>query len=796
MYKNFIKIALRNLWRNKGFSFLNIMGLAVGLSATFLIVLYINFELSYDSFHSKKENIHRLIADIELPNDIFEMDRPALAVPPHLKEDFEEIEDAVRVMELSLAVRSGDLKFKEENAVAVDATFFDMFDYHLLHGDAATVLREPFSVVLTPEAASRYFGNENSLGKTLKILNEDIHDLTFTVTGIMEEAPQNSRFRPEILISFSTYFNGVLPNINDMWGTYDPEAFVRLNPHADVAQLQSKFPAFLEKHIGDKMRQDKSSVTLHMEPLKDVYLNSERNRSISGDINSIYVFSIIALFILLIACINFINLTTARSVERAKEVGVRKVIGAQKNQLSNQFIGESVITSILAFFVSILLSTITLPAFIEVIGKEISSGIFSNPSFVLVLFITALFIGAFSGIYPAFVLSSFKPVNVLKGSFSRSSQGILLRKGLVVTQFTISITLIIGTIVIYNQMDYMSEQELGFNKEQVMILETGYVPERTALQQKLNQIPEVKSTSYTSSVPGVQNNIAYSIIENSNKEPLTINLTAFFVDYDFIDHFGLKMLAGRAFSEGFSTDSSAAMIINESAVKLLGYHSPEDALGASFSQWGKKGEIIGVIQDFHFESLQENISPMSMTVSKSGGDFLSVTIGANNISKTIGKIEDEWNKAMPTNPFNYYFLDEAFDRQYQTHERFGKLFVNFAILAIFISCLGLFGLAAYNVLQRRREIGIRKVLGASVTTVIQLLSLEFMKLIGIAFFIAVPIAWFSMKSWLDKFAYRIDLHWWIFALAGMIAIMIALTTVGFHALKASLANPVKSLRTE
>ncbi len=796
MFKNYIKIALRNLWRRRGFSAINIIGLAVGLAATFLIVLYINFELSYDSFHSKKDNLYRLIADVEVPNDVLEIDRPALAVPPHIKEDFAEVEDAVRIMGLSLAVRNEDLKFKEENAIAADETFFDMFDYNLLQGNETTVLKEPYSVVLTPALAKRYFGSENSIGKTLKIKNEDINDITFTVTGIMEEVPQNSRFRPELVISFSTYFNGVLTSINDMWGTYDPEAFVRLNPNVDVATLEAKFVGFLEKYTGEQMRKDKSIVTLKLEPFQDVYLHSDRNQGMSGDINSIYIFSIIAIFILLIACINFINLTTARSVERAKEVGVRKVIGAAKNQLSRQFIGESMIIAVLAFVVAVVLAVIALPAFKELIGKEISQSIFSNPWYVVILFGAALIIGAVAGIYPAFVLSSFKPVNVLKGNFSTGTRGILLRKGLVITQFTISIALIIGTIVIYNQMDYMSNQELGFNKDHVVILETGYVPERKILQQKLDGISGIKSTSYTSSVPGVQGNVAYSLLEDSNKEELAVHLDAFFIDYDFINQYGLKVVAGRSFSKEFASDSVAAMLINERAVKLLGYTTPEEALGANFSQWGKKGKVVGVVQDFHFKSLQENIRPLSMTVSEAGGDFLSVTIASKDIAQTIANIEKEWNEAMPTNPFNYYFLDEAFDRQYRTQERFGKIFVNFAVLAIFISCLGLLGLAAYSMLQRRREIGIRKVLGASVSTVVNLLSLEFMKLVGIAFLIAAPIAWFAMRSWLDNFAYKIDLQWWIFVLAGITASIIALGTVGFHAVKASLANPVHSLRAE
>lgn len=796
MLKNYLKITLRNLWKHRGFSGLNIAGLSVGLTATFLIVQFIGFEMSYDNFHTKKDNIYRITADIKTPSDLMKTDRPAIAVPPNLKTQFEEVEDAIRIMSIPLAVHKENIKFKEKNAYACDPTLFEMFDYKLLQGDKNVVLQEPFSIVMDEETAKRYFKETSPIGQTLILNNEDINNKVFTVTGVMQKAPSNSRFQPEMIISWSTYTKGVIPDLDERWGLYDPEAFVLLNPNVDPQELVTKFPDFLQQNSGQEMENNKTYVTLHLERFDEVYMHSPRTRGVSGSISAVYTFSIIAAFILLIACINFINLTTARSVERAKEVGVRKVIGAGKHQLSLQFLGESVIIALLSFLVAVALTALVLPYFNELVGKEISEGIFSKPNYLIILFVVSLLIGAVAGIYPAFVLSSFKPVNVLKGNFSTGTRGVLLRKGLVIAQFTISIALIIGTIVIYNQMDYMTNQELGFKKEHTVVLETGHVPAREALKTKLNTIPEVRSTSYSASIPGVNNHIAYTILEDYSKNEQIVNMQAFFVDFNFIPQYGLKLLAGRAFSESFASDSTKAMIINEKAVSFLGYTKPEEAIGANFSQWGKEGHIIGVIQDFHFKSLEESIQPMSITVSPSGGDHLSVVFQSNNLSKTIETIEKEWNILMPTNPFNYYFLDEAFDSQYKTHQQFSNILINFAILAIFISCLGLLGLAAYSMLQRRREIGIRKVLGASVTTVVNLLSIDFMKLVIIAFLIASPISWLTMRSWLNGFAYKIDIKWWMFAIAGISALVIALTTVGFHALKASLANPIKSIRTE
>jgi putative ABC transport system permease protein len=796
MFKNYIKISFRNLWKHRGFSFINISGLAIGLAAGFLMLLYVGFELSYDHFHSKSNTIYRVVANIDMPTGTMEINKPAIAVPPNLKKEFSEILDAVRVMGVNLDIRNETVKLKENNAIAADSTFFKMFDFEILQGDKNTVLKEPYSIVLSETTAKKYFGNQSAIGQTLKIKDEDIQDINFTVTGIMKDFPENSHIQGDLVISMTTYTQGIMTDFDQYWGMYDPSAYLLLNPNVDPVALASKFPEFMERNIGDEMRQNKSYVSLFLEPLKDVYLYSSRGSNISGNINSIYVFSIIAIFILLIASINFINLTTARSVERAKEVGVRKVIGAEKRQLTFQFIGESIIIALLAFIVSVVLIVIFLPLFNTLSGKIISPGIFTNFSYIGILFIIAIAIGALAGTYPAFVLSSFKPVQVLKGSFSTGTKGILLRKGLVVTQFTISITLIIGTIIIYNQMNYMRNQELGFDKEQIVVLETNTSPARKALKDNLDDLPGVISTSFGSSVPGTGNSIAYSLIKNKNREDQVINIDAYFTDYNFISQFGLKVVAGRGFSRDFGTDSTEAMVINEAAVKLLGYSSPEEALGIDFSQWGKSGQVIGVVKDFHFKSLEQNIKPLTMTIAPNRTDLLSVKISTHNIEETLSSIEQKWETILPDDSFEFYFLDDAFNEQYQTHDRFGNLFISFTILAILISCLGLLGLVAYSTLQRKREIGVRKVLGASVVKIVKLLSKEFINLVGIAFIIASPLAWFIMNYWLEDFAYRIGVQWWMFAWAGISALCIAFVTVCFHATKASLANPVKSLRTE
>ncbi len=794
MLNNYFKITFRNLWKHRGFSFLNIVGLAIGMSAGFLILLlYVAFELSYDKFHTKGDNIYRVVADIKTPSEVLNINSVAWAVAPNLVKDFSEIQSAVRVDQLNFLVRKDELKFKEENSVSADKDFFKVFDFKLIQREKENVLLEPYSLVLSETAARKYFGDRNPIGKTLKIFDEGFNA---KVMGVMEDIPENSHIKADIVLSITTFTQSLRKELDEQWMNYGASTYVLLNPKTDIIQLQSKFPDFLERHDGENMKKSKMFPTLLLEPLKDIYLRSARGGEVSGDINNVYIFSIIGIFILLIACINFINLMTARSVERAKEVGIRKVIGAGKSQLKYQFIGESILICLFAFIITVVLIAFFLPYFNDLAGKTVSGGIFSNPSMIVVLLLISLCIGILAGIYPAFVLSSFKPINVLKGSFSTGSKGILLRKGLVVTQFTISIALIMGTIIVYDQMNHMRNQDLGFDKDQTLILETNVSPAQTSLKLALNDLPGVKSTSLGSAIPGGENNGAYSEIQNSNGDMQVANLDTYFVDYDYIPQFDLKVMAGRGFSRDFVTDSTEAMVLNEKAVQLFGYSSPEEALGAKFDQWGRQGRIVGVVKDFHFKSLQQDIKPLTIRIEPNNTDLIAVKISSENIQQTIASIGENWQTILPDKPFDYYFLDEFFDRQYRSEERFGSLFLNFAVLAILISCLGLLGLAAYSTLQRKKEIGIRKVTGSSIFGIVHLFSKEFLKLVSIAFLIASPVAWLIMTYWLKDFAYRINIQWWMFALAGASAMLIAILTVSFHAIKASLTNPVKSLRTE
>ena len=770
------------------------MGLTVGMTACFLIFLYIKFELSYDSFHTKADRIYRIVCDIKTPTEVIKAAGPSWAVPPNVKDEFSEVESFVRVAgEDNVLIRNGDIKFQEENSMWADSAFFQVFDFKLLKGDPRTALAAPFSIVLSETTAKKYFGKKDPLGKTLLITGDAS---PATVTGVMKDIPENSQIKGDLVLSMSTISKEWNKNLDQQWGSYGAQAYILLKPGANAKSLESRFPGFLEKRNGTEMKKGQMFATLFLEPMKDVYLRSTRNGNTTGNINNVYIFSVVAIFILLIACINFVNLTTARSTERAKEVGIRKVVGAARLQLGKQFIGESIMLCLVAFVLSVIAASLMLPQFNQLSGKTISHGIFENSSYLLSLFLAAIGIGLLAGIYPALVLSSFKPVVVLKGRFATGSRGILLRKGLVVAQFSISVALIIGTIVVYDQMDYMRNRELGFSKDQMIVMNTDGDPGKDAFNQAIKSIPTVKSTALSSSVPGSGNPGAYSEIENKKGDLQIANLDLYFVDFDYIGQFRMKVLAGRAFSREFGTDTTQAMILNEAAIKMFGYSSPQEAVGRRFKQWGREGKIVGVIKDFHFRSLQQPIKPLSMRIEPRGSNLVSANVSAVNLPTTLAALENKWKTLIPNRPFTYYFLDEFFDKQYRGEERFGKLFLNFAILAIFISCLGLLGLASYSTMQRTKEIGIRKVMGASVSGIINLLSKEFLALVILSFFIAMPLAWYFMHAWLQDFAYRTQISWWVFALAGGIAVLIAVFTVSFQAIKAAIANPVKSLRTE
>ena len=792
MIKNYLKITFRNLWRHKGFSFINIMGLAVGMAACFLIFLYVNFELSYDSFHQKSPRIYRLITDVHTPSETIHAGITSWPMAPHIKADFPEVEAFARVQRTTMLVTKEEKKFEEENVLFADSAFFRLFDFTLVKGNSQSLLKENFSVVLTKSAAKKYFGEADPMGQTLSLYDH----YPAKITGVMEDLPLNSHIKADMLVSMSTLTQKLSPGQDEQWSNFDAVSYLLLKPGANSAGLEKKFPDFLERHTGKAMRESKMNFSLFLEPLKDVYMNAERDDAIeNGNRTNVYVFSIVAAFILLIACFNFINLTTARSTERAREVGIRKVVGAARAQLMRQFIGESLLLSLIAFVLAVCVAALLLPLFNDLAGKTVSTGIFSNLSHLMLLLAAGMSIGLLAGIYPSFVLSSFKPIVVLKGRFATGSTGIILRKGLVVAQFTISIGLIIGTFVVYNQMKYMRSRDLGFSKDQMLVIDTQGAG-KDALKNELAKFTQVKSTSLSSSVPGGPNSKAYSEIENNKGDLQVANVDLYFVDYDYIGQYGIQLVAGRAFSKEFGTDSTQAMVINEAAAKFFGYSSPNEAIGKRFKQWGREGKIIGVMKDFHFRSLQEAIVPLSMRIEPSRANLLSVQVSARELPETIALIEEKWKVLAPRKPFSFYFLDEYFDRQYRSEERFGTLFLYFAFLAIFISCLGLLGLSSYSTIQRTKEIGIRKVMGASVTNIVNLLSRDFLLLVFISFIIAVPLAWYFMHGWLKDFAYRIAISWWVFVAAGCLALFIALFTISYQAIRAAVANPVKSLRTE
>jgi putative ABC transport system permease protein len=792
MIKNYLRVAFRNLWRHKGFSFLNIMGLTIGMSACFLVFLYVKFELSYDDFHSKGNRIYRIVTDIVNPSETLNLSVAAPAMPVAAQRDFPEIEKQVRFDPGSILVRRGDLKIQEDNMAYADSTFLEIFDFPLLKGDPVRALREPFSVVLSETAARKYFGSADPMGQHL-MLSADNN--LGTVTGVMKDMPENTELKADMLVAS---YSGAGDSMRDKnWGGFGDFSYFLLKPNTDPHALEKKFPRFLENHIAKMMKENNQTYTYLLEPLKDVYLKSTRGGTVSGSLTNVYVFSIVGIFILLIAGINFVNLTTARSTERAREVGIRKVIGAERRQLTGQFLGESVILCLIAFVLSVGVCAALLPSFNFLAGKTVSTGIFHHPSYIGTLFLIGLGIGLLAGVYPALVLSSFQPIVVLKGRFATGVRGLLLRKGLVITQFTISIGLIVATLMVGFQLTYMRHQELGFNKDQELVLDTHGDDHRDALKEEIRGLPGVISVAMSSNTPGSGQMNAYSIIQNQKGEMQVCSPDLFFVDYDYIPQYQLKLVAGRAFSRAFGSDTTQAMILNEAAVRMLGYHSPQDALGRDFSQWRHKGKIIGVVKDFHYQSLQQVIRPLSLRIEPDGCSQISVKVRTTDLKETIAGIQKFWHAIIPY-PFSYFFVDEMFDRQYRAEDRFGRLFLYFSVLAIFISCLGLLGLASYSTVQRTKEIGVRKVLGASVGGIVVLLSKDFLWLVGIAFLVATSASYFLMKRWLDGFYYRININsaWWIFILAGLGALGIALFTISFQAVRAAVANPVNSLRSE
>lgn len=805
MLKNYLKIAWRNMLRKKAYSAINITGLAIGITCCILITLYVQDELSYDRYNTHFDKIYRVLHAYRNPKDVDRHSAPApedyqvwgnAPVAPSLAADFPEIQKMVRFTSPNtFLLEHGERRFQEEGLVFTDSTVFDIFSWKMLAGNPKVALVAPNSVVLTKSIAEKYFGNENPLGQTLRVDNQE----TFTVTGVMEDVPANSHLSFNGLVSMST-FRKWRPEIFDEWGYIDFYTYFLIPEHTDIKTLEAKIPGFVSRHYPQS---DRSIYTIAFEPLSAAYLHSKAQRQPgpTGSLSNVYIFSIIAIFVLLIACINFVNLSTARSMERAREVGVRKAVGAYQQGLIHQFLTESILISFSAVLLAMIFTMLALPAIREISGKPLTYTLLLSWKFTPLLILMPFILGLLAGSYPAWVLARFRPVEVLKGQFRSSGKGIALRKALVIVQFSLSIALIAGTMIVYSQLKHLRSHSLGFRQDQMLVIDYGgdqKVNESfETIKAVLAKNPAVQSIAASRAVPGDFYPNGTTFIESPGGEMKNETPGMYEIDFDFIPVYEMKMAAGRAYSREFPTDAQEALIINEASARQFGYANPADIVGKRFEQWGRKGTVIGVIKDFNYQSLHKKVEPLAMRMApQSSLNKLSLRIKTDNLSQTLKELERTWATLAPHRPFLYSFLDQSFNKQYQQDARFGELFAAFAGLTIFIACLGLFGLATYATEQRVKEIGVRKVLGASVTNIVRLLSSDFIKLVLVAILIATPVIWWAMQEWLEGYAYRISIQWWMIATAGILAVMTALLTVSLLAVKAALMNPIKALRTE
>ncbi|WP_026632293.1 ABC transporter permease [Dyadobacter alkalitolerans] len=800
MFQNYLKIALRNLLKHKTFSFINISGVAIGLTCFLLLSLYVKDELSYDRFHANAERIYRLNRTF-LSKDGTESLRLGHTAPPFaplVKQDFPEVEQVVRLLEMGGLVEYGENIYNENDVFAAEANIFKLFSFNVIQGNPDKALENPFSIMFSKKMAEKYFGKENPIGKTVKLENQ----FDCTVTGVFESLPSQSHFHPEALISFSTLNDDRVygaEGLRSNWGNNSFSTFLLLPKNYDPQKLVKAFPAFQNRHIDPKAS---TYSVLNLTKLTDIHLRSHLDSEIesNGDIQYVYLFSAIAIFILVIACINYMNLATARSATRAKEVGMRKVIGAVRHQLVRQFLSESILLVVVSLFFAILLVVICLPFLNDFTQKQLSFNALLDPVFLSIVLAITLFTGVIAGSYPAFFMTSFQPLSVFKGRVASALKNGKLRQGLVVTQFAIAVVLIICTAVVYNQMKYVKNYKLGYSKDQMVLLRAGSdsVINYESIKQQLKANSNIVEVGRSSRIPSgrlLDSWEAY-VMKGDSMAPADIGVKSLSVDEDFIPTYQIEMAAGRNFSRAFSTDKTNGFILNETAVKLLGWKNPADAVGARFGYGEIRGQIVGVTKDYHFESLHQKVAPIVMFAQTDRLGSMSVHISGSNIKDALAHIESVWRKQFPDRPFEYEFLDQKFRVLYATEQTQQLLFGLFSGIAIFISCMGLLGLSIFMAEIRTKEIGVRKVLGASVTSLVILLSNDFIKLVLVAIVIASPIAWYAMNSWLQDFAYHTNIHWGVFAFAAIISVAIALFTISFQSIKAALMNPVKSLKSE
>jgi len=811
MLRNYLKIAFRNMAKYKVISFINLFGLTVGITCCLLILTYIIHETSYDKYNSKADRIYRVTRSFNNKEGIQSLHLGAVAPPygPLLKNEFPDIEKVTRILPFgTVPTRYKEKIFNEKDIYCADEYFSGIFDVAMVKGDPHTALTDPFSIIVTDDVAHRYFGDEDPMGKTIQMNSQ----FNLRVTGVFKTFPENSHFHPHILISFNTLKDTAIygeKGLQTNWGNNAFFTYLLFPKDYPVKNIEARFPAFLDKYMPGYYGDLKASkmTRLYLQKLTDIHLTSHLDEEMeeNGDINRIWIFSAIALFILFIACINYMNLSTARSALRAKEIGIRKTSGAQRSEIIVQFLSESVMITFMATVLAVGLTWLTLPLLNTVTGLTLNINSVFIPQVIIPLILTPFVIGIISGIYPALFMSSFQPVKVLKGLFKAGKGTITFRQVLVSVQFGISIVLIICTSIVFQQLHYMQEKSLGFDKERIVTI--GY-DEATmnktydAFRSELRNSSLIKDLGRSSRIPSgrLLDEQGASAESGDSLRPVSADIKYVSTDFDFIPTYGMHVLAGRSFSRAYGTDTTS-FVLNAAGARALGLQQPQQAVGRNFSYGGVKGKIVGVLDDFHFESMHQQIVPLvlCMTPPNTPGfhyNFVSVKIAGNNVPAGVAYLEKIWKKYMPGTPFEYTFLDEKFDELYRSEQRQGTLFTSFACIAIFIACLGLLGLSAFAISQRTKEIGIRKVLGANVGSIVTLLSKDFLKLVAIAAPFAFFGAWFAMHKWLTDFAYRISIQWWIFLLAGILAAAVALITISFQAIRAATAPPVKSLRTE
>lgn len=826
MIRNYFKIAYRNLLKNKVFSVVNISGLAIGMAACFFIFEYVHFESSYDRFHKNAANIYRVNISFggsfsNLPG--MSTNHPALG--PAMKADFPEVTGFARLVSPAIFIpastmsytddKSNTVTFNEEKIYLADPSFLTMFSFPFIKGDPAKVLSDAGSIVISQTMADKYFGKENPIGKTLKLNRQ----LPLKVTGVFRDIPENSHIKFNMLIAFKSTGGDFVNYLSSNWGWPEFYTYVSLAPGTDPKTLEAKFPPFIEKYLGKTMKALNFQTFFHLQGITDIHLRSGKLKGpeANGSDREIYFLSIIGVFIMLIAWINYVNLSTAKSIERAKEVGLRKVVGAVRTQITWQFIMESVIINLLALCLAAIIVFVCFPYFGSFIGKNIANGsassaIWHAPWFWMTL--TGIFLaGAFAvGAYPALVLSAYKPTAVLKGNFLRSNKGIVLRKVLVSFQFILSLLLIGGAITVYRQLFFMRNGTLGYNKDQIVIVkappvyDSSFAFKMNSFKTQLLNNPYVNDITASTDIPGKAMTARNSVRKAS--EDKTHNFITYIteVDENFLKTYQMELAAGRNFVQQDTTDvfnspNKARLLVNERVVEALGFKNNEEAIHQDvifpYGPVEVKGEIIGVVKNYHQRSLKDAYDPILYYYpSYNHWSYFSINININHLQQDLSSVQNSYKSIFPGNPFEYFFLNEYFGRQYEADQRFGKVFGLFTALAIIVACLGLLGLSSFMIRVRTKEIGIRKVLGASVYSLLALFSRDFIKLVLLASLIAMPVIYFLASRWLENYAFHISLGWWIFVLPPLLMLVIALITISVQSIKSALANPVKSLRSE